>query len=127
MPPFEVDLLTRLWFRRAAVKVEASEQHLYIAWKLVRISGSWASVQHFQLSKDEHSQWSFRRFAQRIFCVVETGLWSPATVLPRIMLRFFFLLILLCLYIFHVLILLMPSAQWRVKGWASGLGSGGCP
>lgn len=126
MPPFEVNLLTGLWFRRAAVKVGASEQHLYIIWKLVRISGSWASVQHFQMSKDEHAQWSFRRPAQRIFCVLETGLWSPATVLARIVLRFFFLLILLCLYVFCVLILLMPSAQWGVKGWTSGL-VGGCP
>lgn len=85
--PFEVSLLTGLWFRRAAVKVGASEQHLYILWKL-RTSVSWASVQHLQMSKDEHTQWRFRRAAQRI-CVVETGLWSPATVLPRIVLGFF--------------------------------------
>lgn len=84
MLPFQVSLLTGLWFRRAVVKVGASEQHLCIIWKL-RISVSWASVQHFQMSKDEQTQWSFRRAARRIFCVVETGLWSPATVLPRIL------------------------------------------
>ena len=58
--------------------------------------------------------------------MVETGLWSPATVLPRILLRFFVSFD-FTLHVFHVLILLMPSAQWGVKGWASELGCGGCP
>ena len=58
--------------------------------------------------------------------MVETGLWSPATVLPRILLRFFVSFD-FTLHVLHVLILLMPSAQWGVKGWARELGCGGCP